>query len=283
MFTIEILGVWLAVLLTFSIFSYLYDDNPFYKAAEHLYVGISAGYVFAMSFWTQVQPNLFGRLWPRLMDTDESSVLQSIWFSIYEILNFITTGFGTLERSVFPKDGIEGYDEIRIIYVIPFILGIFMILRLFPKFGWLARWSIAYIVGMAAGLRLYAYLNSNIIAQIRASGIDFSSDWGSIFNESIILIGTIAGLVYFFFSKEHTGIVGKISKVGIYFLMISFGAHFGFTVMGRISLLIGRFYDLIEYSGDSYSNATLWILGIMIILLGVWAFKGKDRTAEFPS
>ena len=76
-----------------------------------------------------------------------------------------------------------------------------MLLRLFPKFGWLARWSIAYIVGMAAGLRLYAYLNSNIIEQIKASGIDFSGDWFLIINKSIILIGTIAGLVYFFFSK----------------------------------------------------------------------------------
>ena len=46
---------------------------------------------------------------------------------------------------------------------------------------------------------------------------------------------------YFFFSKEHTGIVEKVSRVGVYFLMIKFGASFGFAVMGRISLLIGRF------------------------------------------
>ena len=283
MLIMELFGVWLAVLLTLSIFSYLYDDNPFYKASEHLFVGISAGYLVALNFWSQVQPNLFGRLWPRLVSSNEPSTLESIWYSIYEILNFITTGFGVLNRSVFPEGGIEGYDAIRFIYVIPFILGIFMLLRLFPKFGWLARWSIAYIVGMAAGLRLYAYLNSNIIEQIKASGIDFSGDWFLIINKSIILIGTIAGLVYFFFSKEHKGIIGRISKIGIYFLMISFGAHFGFTVMGRISLLIGRFYDLIEYSGDKYYNATPWILGIMIILLGIWAFKGKGKSAEIVS
>lgn len=35
------------------------------------------------------------------------------------------------------------------------------------------------------------------------------------------------------------------SKVGIAFLMMSFGASFGYTVMGRISLAIGRMQDLL--------------------------------------
>ncbi|MBC8214090.1 MAG: hypothetical protein ISR90_01700 [Candidatus Marinimicrobia bacterium] len=279
MFTIEIIGVWLAVLLTFSIFSYLYDDNPFYKAAEHLFVGVSAGYVAAISFWQQVQPNLFGRLWPQIDPQTELSIFGKAWYFIYDVFGWITSLFGILERGVFPKGGIEGHSDIRIIYVIPFILGIFMLLRLFPKVGWLARWAIAYIVGMASGLRLYAYLNSNVIEQIKASGVDFSADWFTIINKIIILVGTIAGLMYFFFSKEHKGVVGKISRIGIYFLMISFGAHFGFTVMGRISLLIGRIYDLIKFSVAQYYNATFWIMGIMIIILAIWAFK-KDKQKQ---
>jgi hypothetical protein len=60
----EIFGAWFAVFLTLGIFSYLYKDNPFYKMAEHIFVGVSAGYWMAMFFWTQIQPNLFGRLWP---------------------------------------------------------------------------------------------------------------------------------------------------------------------------------------------------------------------------
>ena len=153
MISAEIISAWLYVFMTLCIFSFLYKDNPFYKAAEHLYVGISAGYVAVISFWQQVQPNLFGRLWPSRIDVDDGSILQSIWYTIYEFLNFITTGFGVLDRSIFPEGGIKGFDEIRMIYIIPFILGIFMILRLVPKLGWLARWAIAYIVGMAAGLR----------------------------------------------------------------------------------------------------------------------------------
>ena len=273
----EIISAWLYVLMTLCIFSFLYKDNPFYKAAEHLFVGISAGYVAVLSFWQQVQPNLFGRLWPSRVDVDDGSIMTSIWYAIYEIFNVITTGFGVLDRSIFPEGGIKGFEEIRIIYMIPFILGIFMLLRLVPKLGWLARWAIAYIVGMAAGLRFYGFLNSNVLNQIKASAIDFTSDWGTIINGLIVFIGTLTGLIYFFYSTEHKGVVGRLSRIGIYFLMIKFGAAFGFAVMGRISLLIGQFNYLTDYSTKEYNYATLIILILIIMCLAIWSFMGEGK------
>ena len=96
-------------------------------------------------------------------------------------------------------------------------------------------------------------------------------------NNLIILIGTITGLLYFFFSKEQTGTFGKITRIGIYFLMISFGASFGFAVMGRISLLIGRFVDLISYSKDEYHHATIWVLLLMLMVLSYSAFVKNNK------
>ena len=213
----ELIGVWCIVLLTLSIFSYLYGDNPFYKAAEHIFVGVSAGYVFTITFWDTIWPNLFGRLFPE----------------------YVGAGFS--------------FD---ISYVIPLVLGIFMLFRLSKKYDWLSRISIAYIVGMMAGLKFYVFLNSNLLTQIKSSTVNLSGTYFSIFNDIIILIGVICGLVYFFFSKEHTGTLGKISRIGVYFLMIKFGASFGFAVMGRISLLIGRFEELIEFSKPEYYYST---------------------------
>ncbi len=270
MLTAELLGAWFSVFLTLGILSYLYDDNPFYKAAEHIFVGVSAGYWASIYYWTQVQPNLFGRLWPALPEGTKTGFFHQLWYGIYHFLGYISSGS-------FPEGGIQGHAEIRMIYLIPLILGIFMLMRLIPKIGWLARWAIAYIVGMAAGLRFYGFLNSDVMEQIKASNINFSGNGIVLLNGIIIVIGTLCGLLYFFFSKEHTGVFGKLSKVGIYFLMISFGASFGFAVMGRISLLIGRFNDLIEYSGHEFHNATFWLLGIMILLLFIWAFTGKNK------
>ena len=155
-----------------------------------------------------------------------------------------------------------------------------MLCRLSKKYGWLSRISIAYIVGMMAGLKFYVFLNSNLLTQIKASTINLSGTYYNIINEVIILIGVISGLVYFFFSKEHTGVVGKVSRIGIYFLMIKFGASFGFAVMGRISLLIGRFEELIEFSKPEYYYSTPVILVIIIIILSYWAFKENNHVVE---
>ena len=112
--------------------------------------------------------------------------------------------------------------------------------------------------------------------------IDFTADWGSIFNALIVFVGTITGLIYFFFSKEHKGTLGTLSKIGIYFLMIKFGASFGFAVMGRISLLIGQMNYLIDYSSEKYYYATPILLTTMIICLALWAFMGKGQTNKDP-
>ena len=177
-FNLDIVGVWLSVLMTLCILSYLYGDNPFYKIAEHIFVGVSAGYIFALTWWDQIWPNLFGRLFPSYVDA--------------------------------------GFD-FSPSYIIPLILGIFMLFRLIPSLSWLARFPIAFIVGMAAGLKVYVYINSNILMQIQNSAIDFSKSGGEIFNHILILVGVISSLVYFFFSKEHKGAIGTVSKIGIYF------------------------------------------------------------------
>jgi hypothetical protein len=62
----------------------------------------------------------------------------------------------------------------------------------------------------------------------------------------IVIVGVLSTLIYFYFSHEHRGLLGGTAKVGIWFIMVSFGAHFGYTVMGRVSLLIGRVQFLIE-------------------------------------
>ena len=272
------MGPWIAAFLTLAIFSYLYKDNPFYKVAEHLFVGISTGYWTSMFFWTQIQPNLFGRLWPA---SEYNSDL--IWYKLYNVLGVFS--------SVFPDGGINKGHEMELLYLLPFALGIMMLLSVSAKLSWMARCGIAYTVGMAAGLRAYGFLNSNVLGQIKGSAFQiFNSDLPffalaseSIFNNFIILIGTITGLMYFYFSREHTGNFGKLSKLGIYFLMISFGASFGFAVMGRISLLIGRFVDLITYSGSAYNHATLWLLLVMILLLGYSAFFDKNSVSDNES
>ncbi|RLC47782.1 MAG: hypothetical protein DRH70_02605 [Candidatus Coatesbacteria bacterium] len=188
--------------LTLCIFSFLYKDNPFYRFAEHLFVGVSAGYWLVYNYWNIVKPNL-----------------------------------------------IDPLREEQWQYLLPLVLGIFMLTRLFPNVGWLSRWAIAFMIGSGSGIMIITYLQSNFLEQIKSTLVPLDptgQPWYVVVNNVILLVGVVSGLVYFFFSKAHTGVTGRIARIGVVFLMVSFGASFGYTVMARISLLIGRLYFLLH-------------------------------------
>ncbi|HEX37453.1 MAG TPA: hypothetical protein ENG70_01125 [Candidatus Cloacimonetes bacterium] len=191
-------GIWIGAFLTFAIFSFLYKDNPFYKIAEQIFIGISAGYWFIYTIYNILIPNLFTPL---------------------------STGFSQ-----------------NWILLIPAFLGVLMLCRLIPSIDWVSRYALALVVGTTAGLFFKRYLQSDVLNQLNATMLNpfASGNIAQLIGELILIVGTITGIVYFFFSKKHEGAFGVTARVGIYFLMISFGAAFGYTVMARISLLIGR-------------------------------------------
>ncbi len=216
----EATGYFIAGLLTLAIFSFLYKDNPLYKFAEHLFVGTSAGYWFIYNVYNVFMPNVW-HAWK----------------------NAGSTG-----------------DYLNI--VLPVLLGIFMLMRLVPKVSWISRWAISFSVGMTVGFSIIMELETNVLKQIGATiapfeGLSFSK--GHVMdsvNIIIILLAVLSALVYFFFSKEHTGGYGKIAKVGIWVLMVTFGASFGYTVMARISLLIGR----VQFLQDEWWSAIKYMI-----------------------
>jgi len=219
-------GVWVAALFTIFILSFLYKDNPFYKFAESVVVGVSAGYWMVVGFWDVIVPNLLGKLFP-----------------------------GMVKNWAMP--GLIGETEWS--YLVPLIFGFMLLMRLSPNGAWISRWPLAFIIGSTAGVRLLGYIHADFLSQIRNSIISMAvytpggefEFWHSILN-LILILGVLSSLVYFFFSVEHTGVVGKIAKAGIYVLMITFGAAFGYTVMGRIALLAIR----LEFLFDDW----LWLI-----------------------
>ena len=233
----QILWMTIAAFLTLCIFSFLYKDNPFYTFAEHLIVGISAGYWIAILYHTS---------------------LTDLWIEpLVESVN----AFGS------PEGTLAGKIGMLIVNIMPGALGLLMLSRFFKKTSWISRWPIAYYLGVSAGVAFPLFLQSFVIRQVAANMIDptavvntMGSDltilyyygnstlmfWQGL-GQIIIVLGSICGLAYFYFSAEHKGILGGAAKIGIWILMIGFGATFGYTVMARVSLLIGRFNFLIDW------------------------------------
>lgn len=201
-------GIILAAGLSLALYSFLYKDNPLFKFAENVFVGVAAAYVFGQ-YWYQT---MYGEL----------------------IVRFAALGSET------ETAGSSGWW-----LLVPTVLGILMLSRLSRQFGWLSRISFAFFVGLGAGLTIPRYISAFILAQLQPTMAPISWSWEGL-NLFIILVGVVTVLIYFFFSVEHTGVVGKASKLGIWFLMVSFGASFGYTIMARLSLLIGRVRFLLD-------------------------------------
>jgi hypothetical protein len=207
----------LAAFLTLSIFSFLYKDNPFYRLAEHLIVGISAGYWIAILYHTSLKD-----LWIEPMAANFTALFTPGGPTYLEVGRVLTN-------------------------IIPGVLGLMMFFRFFSRISWLSRWPIAFYLAITAGVALPLYLQSFTVRQMQASMIALRGTPYEIISDLIIIAGTISGLAYFYFSLQHKGVVGGMAKFGIWILMIGFGSTFGYTVMSRISLLIGRFNFLIEW------------------------------------
>jgi len=200
----DVFGTWLAAFFTLGIISFLYKDNPWYKLSEAIFVGISAGYWFIISFWD----NLYGKLYIGVS---------------------------------------QNHDYMLIVGA---VLGFMMLLQLVPKINWLSRWPLAFVIGSISGLYLINYFSSNVMQQVQGTIMPFfstdygasifSAPYGQIIANIVVVLGTFSGLVYFYFSKEHKGAFGATAKIGIWVIMVTFGASFGYTVMSRMSLLIGR-------------------------------------------
>ncbi len=215
----EFLSVWLGAIITLCCFSFLYKDNPLYRFAESLFVGVSAGYYLSVVYFHQVlKPNLLAKLMPGMFASGQAANASPDYWLI-----------------------------------IPGILGCLMLLRFSQKLAWVSRFTVAFVMGVSTGLTIVTSTQQYLIPQIAkaikplivmtATGTNY---WQS-FSNLILVVGSIACLFYFFFSTEHRGpVYGNLAKIGIWFLMISFGASFGATVMGRISLLIGRFSFLLH-------------------------------------
>lgn len=125
--------------------------------------------------------------------------------------------------------------------IIPAVLGLFMLARLVPKGAGLSRISLAMIVGTGAGLSLVTTFRTNCLSQVEGTIIALTgAGTGQFLSNLILVTGVVCGLVYFFFSKPHKGVIGGAANTGITVLMVAFGASFGYTVMARISLLIGQ-------------------------------------------
>jgi hypothetical protein len=197
--------IWISALMSLAIFSFLYRDNPFYRFAEHVFVGVANGWAVTFYWHNVLAPSLFDPL----------------------------------------------FRQGQLYYILPFVVGMLYFTRFIPRVSWLVRIPIGLYMGYYVGVSIPATIQAYIIKQVQGTILTpqnfqaWNAGSAGVVWSIILFIGVITTLSYFFFSREHKGVLGISARVGIVFVMVGLGAAFGYTVMARISLLIGRLQFLL--------------------------------------
>ncbi|KAF0196751.1 MAG: hypothetical protein FD169_730 [Bacillota bacterium] len=193
--------VWIMGIGMVSLFSFIYKENAAYRFFEHVFVGAAAGYFLQMNY-----VNILDRAWIPLVAKGRYSLL------------------------------------------IPIFLGLLLYTRFFKRYAWLSRWATSFMIGIGVGISSFGMINAQLIRQASAAMMPFLVKdklgvilWTRSANNTLMILGTLSVLVYFFFSYTPKGPVKEVTHFGRWVMMLTFGVAFGNVVMGRISLLLGAF------------------------------------------
>lgn len=227
----EVFGLWVAAALTLCIYSFLYRDNPFYRFAEHLFVGISVGYGIVIAIHQGVIPlaweplsEAFGGLWTEITGDVTPESRQALW---------------------------------GLFRIIPVCIGLLFFARLSPTHTWLIRYPIAILIGFGAGVAIPNVLQANIFKQTQGTIAPFvtihtvdPASWVGILGAVLMVIGVLGTVPYFLISAEQRDAFKWFSIFGI-----------GLGVIG-LTLLVG---DNIINDGLTLIE----IVGFVLMFVGV--------------
>lgn len=202
----DVLGGWVAFVLTLMVFSYLLGDNPLFRLAEHLLVGVAVGYAVIVVWRTVLVPRLWAPLaadpvanWPYLVPLLLGLLLLARARARWSWLANLPMGF---------------------------LFGV----------------GAALSVGGALLGTLYPQVRAGLVSLNPAH---YGGEWGGAVDAAILALGTIGTLVYFYFTAgQGRGVAGGARRlwgtVGHWTLLVAFGALFAGALLSRLSLLVAR-------------------------------------------
>jgi hypothetical protein len=141
--------------------------------------------------------------------------------------------------------------------IVPLVLGILLILKMFPRLTGAGEIPMAYLVGVGAAVIVGGAVLGTLFTQSMATVNLFDFGLGAQFGQNqlmrlleggILLIGTIGTLMYFQFSARARGnlppqrarIVNVLSSIGQVFIAITLGALFAGVFATALTALINR-------------------------------------------
>jgi hypothetical protein len=220
----------ISFLFTLLIFSYVLGDNPLFRIAVYIFIGVSAGYIAVVAWWQVVMPRL---VYP-LMSAISSGTLLQVVLILVPLL-------GALMLLVFPH--VTGLGRIPM----AFLVGV---------------GAAVTIAGAVIGTlipQIQGTINAFNLGAARAQNIGF---FEAMSNGVIILAGTVLTLSYFHFSARQKadgsvhrlGVIEAMAWGGRVFIGIALGAVFAGVYAAALTALIERISSLIIFITNFLGN-----------------------------
>jgi hypothetical protein len=217
----DLAGGIIGLLFTLFVFSYLLGDNPLFKLAIYIFIGVASGYAAIVAFNSVLLPQL-----------------------------------------VIPLLSPNRLEQV--VGLIPMILSVLLITKLFPRFARIGNISMAFLVGIAAATVIGGAVTGTLFPQIQASINVYDLRAGAVpggslpvqlANGSIILIGTVASLAYFHFGTRYSGAEPErranwlegIRLVGQVFIAVTLGYLFAGVYTSALAALIERLQFFVNF------------------------------------
>ena len=131
----------------------------------------------------------------------------------------------------------------------------------------------AFILGVGTALTIKSQGHGILMKQTASmlKPVVVVGNTASTINNIFLVVGAVTGLLYFTFTRERTGALDWVGKIGKVFLLVMFGANFGRVAMTRFATDINRIEAIIL-------TDAIWLVPIFFIILIAYIIYGQRKT-----
>lgn len=215
--SITFIGSVLAAVLTLMVFSYLVGNNPLYRLAQHIFVGVSVGYAAMLLLGNVLVPQFFA------LGSQTGSI--GWWLALIPLLLGLLLFLGRIRPPATP--GRPGF------------------------FGFFGTIALNIALSTAAALAIGGALTGTLVPQVADSMRPLTGNPTLLIGNLVVVLGVAASLYYFQFnvrpSGTRSGAGMVVATAGRWFIIIALGATLGTLTVSFVAALVDRVAFLFSF------------------------------------
>src|SRR5258708_7150010 len=221
----ELLTGLAALVLTLGLLTYLIADNPLYRVLSHLFIGITAGYVALLAWYSVIEPQVF--MVPQLIGNP------------------------------------LGNSRLLIIQAVGLIGGVFLVVKgaHIPRRG--GALVLGLMVGVGVAVAVGGGLTGALIPQVLATMVPLAplsagSRWVELGIEGLFtVVGTLTTLGFFYYGGRaepgspvsRPALIKPVAAVGQLFIGAAFGMMYAGALAASVAIFAARIGAMWNFVG----------------------------------